>query len=247
MSNIGAITKSTMMMSSLEISQLIDARHDNVKTTIERLVSKGVIQLPSSKKVENPVSTSNNKFTTAYIFEGEQGRRDSILVVSRISVEFMAAVVDRWMELERAAQDSPPQSEPAHVPELENPDSLRKLLLTYTERTIEAERKLVEAEPKIAFYDAVTQTDNTFDMSVVAKIINRKGYGRNTIFAILRKHGILRSNNEPYQQYVNAGWFRMVEGKWTKPNGEEHTYYKTVVFQKGLEKIIGLIDKEEQE
>ena len=31
MSNIGAITKSTMMMSSLEISQLIDARHDNVK------------------------------------------------------------------------------------------------------------------------------------------------------------------------------------------------------------------------
>lgn len=244
MSNISVITKSTITMSSKDIAELVDSRHDNVRTSIERLANQGVITLPAMQ--EKP--SEGGRPSKEYIFIGEQGKRDSIIVVAQLSPEFTARIVDRWMELERAANEHPsPQPESLHVAALENPDSLRKLLLTYTERTIEAERKLVEAEPKIAFYDAVTQSDNTFDMSVVAKIINRKGYGRNTIFAILRKHGILRSNNEPYQQYVNAGWFRLIEGKWTKPNGEEHTYYKTVVYQKGLEKIISLIDKEEQE
>ena len=34
-----------------------------------------------------------------YIFSGEQGKRDSIVVVAQLSPEFTARLVDRWQEL----------------------------------------------------------------------------------------------------------------------------------------------------
>ena len=42
-----------MTMSSLEIAELVESRHDNVKRTIERISDKGVIQLPPLAEVEN--------------------------------------------------------------------------------------------------------------------------------------------------------------------------------------------------
>ena len=50
--------------------------------------------------VENNQSLSPNKYTKAYFFEGEQGKRDSIIVVAQLSPEFTARLVDRWRELE---------------------------------------------------------------------------------------------------------------------------------------------------
>lgn len=35
-----------------------------------------------------------------YVFSGEQGKRDSIIVVAQLSPEFTARLVDRWQELE---------------------------------------------------------------------------------------------------------------------------------------------------
>ena len=40
------IASKTVTMSSIEISVLVDKRHDNVKRTIEALVDKGVIASP---------------------------------------------------------------------------------------------------------------------------------------------------------------------------------------------------------
>ena len=50
-------------------------------------------------------------------------------------------------------------------------------------------------------------------------------------------------NNTPYQQYVDAGWFRCVESKFSKPNGDICINVKTVVLQKGLDGIRKLLRK----
>jgi len=39
-------------MSSREIADLVEARHDNVKVTIERLAGRGVISLPAMQEVK---------------------------------------------------------------------------------------------------------------------------------------------------------------------------------------------------
>ncbi|END0730172.1 Rha family transcriptional regulator [Escherichia coli] len=87
-------------MTSIEIAELVGKRHDNVKRTIEVLTKGGVIQFPQIEEIENKQSVGPRRFSKAYIFEGEQGKRDSIIVVAQLSPEFTARLVDRWRELE---------------------------------------------------------------------------------------------------------------------------------------------------
>ena len=46
--------------------------------------------------------------------------------------------------------------------------------------------------------------------------------------------------NEPYQYFVDKGYFRQVESKW-EHDGTIHINLKTVVFQKGLDFIRKLV------
>lgn len=87
-------------MTSVEIAELVGSRHDKVKQSIERLAERRIIQLPPMGRVENKQSLSPNRFVNVYIFEGEQGKRDSIIVVAQLCPEFTARLVDRWRELE---------------------------------------------------------------------------------------------------------------------------------------------------
>ncbi len=68
-------------------------------------------------------------------------------------------------------------------------------------------------KPKALFYDQVTGSKDTVEMKEVAKLLNM-GIGRNNLFKILREKKILDRNNQPYQQYVDLGYFRIVETKY---------------------------------
>ncbi|EIS2606413.1 DNA-binding protein, partial [Escherichia coli] len=76
------------------------SRPDSVKRTIETLAKKGIIQFPQTVEIENKQSLGPRRFSSAYVFEGERGKRDSIIVVAQLCPEFTARLVDRWRELE---------------------------------------------------------------------------------------------------------------------------------------------------
>lgn len=83
-------------MSSQQIAELVDSRHDSVRRTIERLAGAGVIQLPPLVEVKNHLGQQ----VQTYLFSGVTGKRDSIVVVAQLSPTFTARLVDRWQELE---------------------------------------------------------------------------------------------------------------------------------------------------
>ena len=56
---------------------------------------------------------------------------------------------------------------------------------------------------------------------------------RNKLFSFLHENKILNKRNEPYQEYVDKGYFRQ--------NGTTHINLKTVVFQKGVDYIRQLV------
>ncbi|HBH5174575.1 TPA: Rha family transcriptional regulator [Escherichia coli] len=87
-------------MTSIEIAELVGKRHDNVKRTIETLDKGGVIVRPQIEVFEKINNLGLRRSVEAYVFEGEQGKRDSIIVVVQLSPEFTARLVDRWRELE---------------------------------------------------------------------------------------------------------------------------------------------------
>ncbi len=113
-----------------------------------------------------------------------------------------------------------------------------RMIDTYTEKIKVLENKIEEDKPKVDFYNDVADSSNTCDMQTVAKVLNFKGVGRNTLFEILRNENILQYDNKPYQRYIDGGWFRLIETKYNdNKTGELRINYKTVVFQKGVQKI----------
>ena len=112
-----------------------------------------------------------------------------------------------------------------------------------TRKIEELQKQLADAQPKIAFHDAVTGSKDTIDIGEAAKVLAVKGYGRNNLFERLRNEGILMQNNQPYQKYIDAGYFRTIESSFTAPDGTTHVNIKTVVYQRGLDFIRKVITK----
>jgi anti-repressor protein len=103
--------------------------------------------------------------------------------------------------------------------------------------------EIKEKNQELSTWNRVIQSDDEFDMSEVAKVINYKGYGRTKLFEYLRDKSILRNNNHPYQKYVDEGYFRIVEENFTDNYGNERIYLKTVATQKGIDFIKRKLDE----
>jgi len=109
------------------------------------------------------------------------------------------------------------------------------LALESEERAIVAETKLLEAKPKIEFYDQVADTTTSFDMQEVAGML-KLSYGRNILFKKLRAEKVLMNDNLPYRNLLDDGKFIVVETKWMNPKTEQATATtQTRITQKGLD------------
>jgi len=123
---------------------------------------------------------------------------------------------------------------------LDNPDLLIAAAVKLKEERaarLEAENKVKLLEPKGQFYDDVAGSKGSVEMGHVAKVLGIRGMGRNNLFSLLRDKKIFDRNNIPYQQYVDLGYFRVLEQKYSVPNGETKINIKTMVFQKGIDFI----------
>ena len=98
------------------------------------------------------------------------------------------------------------------------------------------EAKVERDEPKVAFYDAVVDSKGAIDMQRAAKVLDFEGIGRNNLFEFLRERGILMDNNLPYQSFIDREYFRVIQSHWQK-DGEPRIYFKTLIYQKGLDFI----------
>lgn len=187
---------STPSITSQELADLVEKRHDNVKRTIETLVQRGVIRLPQIVFTETINNLGFKQKTKGYRFTQDH-QRDTYVVVAQLSPELTARIVDRWQELERHVIEQIPKT---------LPDALR-LAANLAERNEALENKIIDDAPKVAFAMAVRNSEGTISVGAMAKLI---GMGRNTLFKRLRDDGVLMKGNIPYQKYIDRGYFRLV-------------------------------------
>lgn len=209
-------------MSSIEISGLVDKRHDNVKRTIEALVDKGVIASPQIE--EKPTA---GRPTTVYLFSGEKGKRDSIIVVAQLSPEFTARLVDRWNELEAAQLPAIPKS---------FSDALR-LAADLQEQKEHLSQELALAAPKVEFVDRYCTANGSMSFRQVAKLLQAK----ETEFRLfLIENDImyrLGGTLTPMAQHIAAGRFEVKTGTSLASN---HAFSQARFTAKGVRWIGGL-------
>ena len=129
-----------------------------------------------------------------------------------------------------------------NLPDFNNPAEAARAWAKEYEEKQKALAQVTEMKPKAEFYDDVTGSTDTIDIGSVAKVLNIPNMGRNKLFAFLRENKILNRRNEPYQEYVDKGYFRQIETSW-EHNGTTHINLKTVVFQKGVDYIRQLVLK----
>lgn len=205
----------TPTMSSLEIAKLVESRHDNVKTSIDRLAAQGVIKLPATEEV--PTGKRGPR-AIVYVFSGSQGRRDSIVVVAQLSPEFTARLVDRWQELE--AQVAAPTINTLQA--LSDPATLLTILQGYAERAIvdDREKRALEHQvedltPKAALIERITASPEALTFTQAAKVL---GVTIRRLTTWLHEHGwVYRQNGSwvGYQKHIESGDLEYKEAHYT--------------------------------
>lgn len=163
-------------MTSQQIAELVQSRHDSVKRSIERIAEKGVITLPPLVETSFKDFIGKTQRTTAYVFSGEQGKRDSIVVVAQLSPEFTAALVDRWQELEQQA--SKPVIELPH----DYLSALKALVNSEEEKQV-IQAKVIELQPKADALDTLSHAKGALgirETAITVGIPERKFIARCT-------------------------------------------------------------------
>lgn len=126
---------------------------------------------------------------------------------------------------------------------LNNPDSLIQILTRLRDEQnarIEAEERIKLNAPKVALYDTAMNAFNNKAVGAVAKML---GYGPNKLFAFLREQKILRHNNEPYQEYIDRGYFEFRLHPVFRTSGEIENKTQPLVTAKGIDFIYKLLVK----
>lgn len=181
-----------LTMSSREIAGLTGKRHDNVMAVCRSLHAAGVC--PEIQ--ETPYHHAQNGQT---YLECLLTKRDSLVLIARLSPEFTARVVDRWQELE--AQQAQP-ARPAV------PQSFAQALRLAAEQQeqIELQQAALEAaRPKVTYADAMLNADGTVLVRDAAKTI---GVPVRKLEQALRAKGVILPDNAPAARYVAQGYFK---------------------------------------
>jgi len=105
--------------------------------------------------------------------------------------------------------------------------------------------KIEEDKPYTEFAKHVTESSDTVDVGEFAKLVKKENIkiGRNRLFEWLRFNGYLMQNNNPYQKYIESGYFKVVEVTKNTAYGTS-IYTKTLITGKGQVYLVEKLKKE---
>lgn len=218
-------------MNSSEIADLVEARHDSVKRTIERLAERGAIQLPPLVEVQNHLGQRVSVYSVI--------KRDSYVIVAQLSPEFTARLVDRWQELEQQV------SNPYQLPDFTNPAVAARAWADAVEQSqklaIENQQFRQDLEHLQAhFVDGMKIVDfaktlNGVNCQEVQKHLADKGWLRRDGFSGWRVNSRVR---DKYLAERTAIWIH-------PSSGEERERHYPVLLRAGAVRLFQMYTKEQ--
>ncbi|WP_167542929.1 phage antirepressor KilAC domain-containing protein [Novosphingobium capsulatum] len=226
-------------MSSREIADLCEARHNQVVETIGRLFEKGVLR--ESRKTTRPYAPNGGGRPTQVY---DLTKRDTLVVASGYNDELRARIIDRWQELEAQV------ARPDPVAALSDPAALRHLLLGYSERVIALEHRVEADAPKVAALDRLEASEGSVNVRIAAKMLN---VPERKFTKWLQAHGwAFRQNGvgtlQAYHAKREAGYLEHRPHTYhDQQRDEDRTVPQMMVTPKGLAKLASLFGKAQGE
>lgn len=224
-----------LTMSSLEIADLVQARHAKVKQSIERLAKRGAIDLRSpmgTVVTEQQLGNGARRTVETKVYQLE--KRDSYVVVAQLSPEFTARLVDRWQELEQQAAKpvalSGPQLMAAALIEAQATLDAAKAEIADMREDVEAHRRIAKADGSLSVTEAAK------NLGVRPKDLFKWMDAHNWIYK--RRGG---SNWLGYASHCNNGDLEHKSTTVTRADGSEKITEQVRVTAQGLAKLAKLI------
>ncbi len=213
------IKSSAPTMSSREIAEMVGSKHEAVKKSAERL---SVDQILTS-----PLAMFDYEHRGNVYQEYRFNKRDSLVLVARLSPEFTAFVVDRWQELENQQSEKLPTT---------FSEALR-LAADQAEQIEQQRQALAIASPKVDFVDKYVEASGSVTFRQVCKLL--KANEREFRQFLSDKGVMYKLGGEwtAYAHHIDAGRFEVKTGTATH---NDHAYTSARFTPKGVEWVSGL-------
>jgi phage antirepressor YoqD-like protein len=219
--NLQTIGAAEATMSSREIADMTNKRHDNVLRVCRELKATGVTPQIEECRVINELANGRE------FIEYRLNKRDSHVLVARLSPEFTGRLVDRWMELEATA--------PAPTLPKSFAEALR--LAADQQEMIEAQAAQLEAaKPAVQFVERYADATGTKGFREVAKLLQAN---ESQFREFLMEEKImyrLAGALTPYGHHIDAGRFCVKTGT---AQGNGHAYNAARFTPKGILWVTG--------
>lgn len=217
-----------LTMSSREIADLCETRHNQVVETVQRLFASGVLR-ESRKTTRRVQPEGGGRPMEVY----DLTKRDTLIVVSGYKDELRARIIDRWLELEERG-----------VPAMLTGPQLMAAALIEADATMKAQAAQIEAmRDDVEALDRIAKADGSLCITDAAKALQMRP---KELFGWLRENGWIykrpgTSHDLGYQSKTASG---LLEHKVTtvlRADGSEKVTEQVRVTPKGLAKLAKLI------
>ena len=211
-----------VVTTSLKVAEMFGKEHKHVMRSIRDLIDDGIDEsnfgLISQKD-------SMNREQSVYILDRKGFTLLAMGFTGKEALKFKVAYIDAFDAMEKELTEKTKFQLPTTFAQA------LQLAATQAEELEKQQLLLEEQKPKVEMYETIMASDKLFSINEVAKLIN--SVGRNKLFKMLRDAKILMLDNNPYQQYVNQGYFKVVETTTT----DGSIYVATRATNKGIEFI----------
>ncbi|MDI4666586.1 phage regulatory protein/antirepressor Ant [Xanthobacter autotrophicus] len=248
-----------LTMSSLEIADLTEKRHDNVVRDIKRMLLElygepgdtfEALENDPSKLRDQVKSVTWRKDARGYVASFHLDKSHAVTLVAGYDARMRKRIIDRWQQLEAEVAAGRPA-----LPDFTDPVMAARAWADEVEaktiarqRAAALEAKVKEQSVKVAALDRIATANGSTCISTSAKTLQMKP---SELFTYMRNHGWIfrRGGNGRYvahQPRINAGYLEhkveVIPGK----DGDEHTFEQVRVTPRGLTVLARLLGKPTQ-
>jgi anti-repressor protein len=219
--------KGTPVTNSLLVAQKFGKRHADVIRAIEGVMS----QTPEIQSQRNfalsEYNDTSGKSNPLYIMTKDGFSAVVLGFTGEQAIKFRWDFIEAFNKMEEVIRSG----------DYQVPATFREALLLAAQQQeqIEAQQKQLEAQrPAVDFAEHVSNASNAISLRDFAKLLcNEKiNIGQNRLFVWMRANKYLMKDNMPYQEYIDKGYFKVIEQTFQTAYGGQ-TSAKTLVTGKG--------------
>lgn len=221
---IGLLDGKVATMSTVEIAELCEKRHDNVMRVANSLAERGIILSP---QIEEMFSMGRGGKNRRKIYNLD--KTESLNLVANLSPQFTAKIIDRWLELEGS------QNKGVAIPQ--TMEEALQIALDTARKNKELEGKLAKAEPQVQALKRLAESKGGFTVTVAATVLKIK---RTDLFGYLQSNGwAYRSKNKwrPNARYTKSGHLDCVVSTFPLSDGRDMASEQMLITPLGMARL----------